>query len=507
MARLSSAHLHLTSDAEESLRRQAASLNARLHRRGRTGFTLVPCPALPDIAKPYQVWVGPRRLTPPLEGSQVRTYLEGADKALELREEARGRTSPRPVPRLPRAAAGDATAGASAGELAAVLHAAEVLNARLNRPPERALSIVATEPVEYIRGGQQPYALEIDSRRRTIPLTVADLYLYLDGMAAALDLVDDTAARRRAPAVSAGVAGAAGAAPVVLPRRAKGRPPVPPTAAAALLPGSTAAVATTRRRPHPAAAVPAATRRAYEGDLDYFWSWAAAELGLAEVYPAPAAAVLQFVTDHLRGLPAATDRALVDAGVKAAPGPHRPATVARRVSSLSAAHQALGAANPCTEPALRKLLVRARRRPRPVPGVTAPARLAALGYEALTALLASCGEDLIGRRDRALLLLAWTSGGLRRGQLAAARVEDLTPIEGGYLFRPPLRPAASVPAIPVLGQAAAALSAWLAAAGIAAGPLFRPINRHGRLGASPLSSNGVTVLLNRRAEMAGSELR
>jgi integrase len=507
MARLSSAHPHLTSDAADSLRRQAASLNARLHRRGRTGFTVVPCPPLPDIAKPFQVWVGSRRLTPPLAGAQVRTYLEGADKALELREEARGKTPPRPVPRLPRAAASDATA--SAGELAAVLHAAEILNARLNRPPERALSIVATEPVEYIRGGQQPYALEIAGRRRTIPLTAADLYLYLDGMAAALDLVDDTAARRRAPAVSAGAAGAAGAAPVVMPRRATGRPPRPAAPPPTGPTGSTAAAVATR--PHPAAAVPAATRRAYEGDLDYFWAWAAAELGLPELYPAPPAAVLRFVTDHLRGLPAATDRALVDAGVKAAPGPHRPATVARRVSSLSAAHQALGAANPCTEPALRKLLVKSRRRPRPVPGVTAPARLAALGYEALAALLASCGEDLLGRRDRALLLLAWASGGLRRGQLAAARVEDLTPIEtpieGGYLFRPPLRPAAGVPAIPVLGQAAAALSGWLAAAGIAAGPLFRPINRHGRLGAGPLSSYGVTVLLKRRAEMAESELR
>jgi hypothetical protein len=55
-------------------------------------------------------------------------------------------------------------------------------------------------------------------------------------------------------------------------------------------------------------------------------------LGPPEVYPAPPAAVLRFVTDHRRSLPAGTDRALVDAGVKGAPGPHRPATVARRVS-------------------------------------------------------------------------------------------------------------------------------------------------------------------------------
>jgi hypothetical protein len=57
-----------------------------------------------------------------------------------------------------------------------------------------------------------------------------------------------------------------------------------------------------------AAAVPAATRRAYEGDLDYIWAWAAAEPGLPEVYPASPAAVLRFVTDHLRGLPEATDQ-------------------------------------------------------------------------------------------------------------------------------------------------------------------------------------------------------
>jgi hypothetical protein len=127
--------------------------------------------------------------------------------------------------------------------------------------------------------------------------------------------------------------------------------------------------------------------RAFDGDLDYFWSWAAAELGLPEVYPAPAAAVQQFVTDHLRGLPTATDRVLVDAGVKAAP--------------------ARGS------------------------GATPAARLAGLEYGTMAPMLATCGEDLTGRRDRALLLLAWASGGLRRGQLAAARVEDLTPIEAG----------------------------------------------------------------------------
>lgn len=50
-------------------------------------------------------------------------------------------------------------------------------------------------------------------------------------------------------------------------------------------------------------------------------------------------------------------------------------------------------------------------------------------------MLATSGESLLDTRDRALLLFATASGGRRRSEVVAARVEDLTPVEGGYLFR------------------------------------------------------------------------
>ena len=476
-------------DSEDDLRRKARALNQRLHRRGTTGFALAAFPPPDASAPPYQIWFGLRRLTLPMAAKQVRAYLDGADLALDLRERV-ARSLPRPAPLLPRAAAGGVT-----GEVAGLQHAAEVLNARLGLPPEVALGVLAApEPVVFVQG--QAYVVMSGDRRRTIPMSATDVYVSFDGMSAALDVQDAAASRRaRRPA-------AAPELPTVLccpspsPAARGRRPsrPAPPVLNDTGLPA---------RRPHLSAATPAATRRAYEGDLDYFWSWAAAELGLTEAYPVALAAVVQFVADHLGGLPAATDRALVESGVKTAPGPHRPATVARRVASLSAAHQALGTSNPCLEPGPRELLARARRARAASAG--AAARTAAASFEPLQALLAAGGDaDLAGRRDRALLVLAWAAGGVGRGELARARVEDLTPIPGGFLFRPTARPGRATPAIPILGQAAEALSAWLTAAKLTSGPLFRSIHRRGRLGAGPLSAYGVALLLQRQRERIGA---
>jgi integrase len=49
---------------------------------------------------------------------------------------------------------------------------------------------------------------------------------------------------------------------------------------------------------------------------------------------------------------------------------------------------------------------------------------------------------------------------------------------------------------------AAAVTAWLAAAGIAEGAVFRSVDRHGRLGAR-LSTDAVSEIVQRRAALAG----
>jgi integrase len=483
--------LSLAVSEEDALQRAAKSLNRRLRRRGRVGLTLLPCPPLAGIpGRPFQICLGDRRLTLPLSATQVRTYLDGADKALDLREDvAVHRPTRQPAPAASRAA----LTVAEARELTAALRAIDALNARLQLSPAELLAVVPiSRPVTFVAG--RPYGFESGGRRLTIPLSATDVYLYLEGMAAALDLQDDAlAGRRRRRAPAAATQPKPEGSVNVGADRGRTRRPEP-----------------TQRRPRSAGApapldaeVSPATRRAYVGDLRYFWAWAAVELGLAESYPVSAETVERFVTQHLNGLPTATDRALVERGFKAALGPHRPATVERRLASLSAAHQAQGAPNPCAAPGLRHLLLDARQAAR-VARVAGLARPVAATYEALETLLGSCGDDPAGLRDRALLLLAWASGGVSRGRLAKARVQDLSPIEGGYLFRSGARTGAGIgPAIPILGRAAEALSAWLAVVGTASGPLFRPVDRFGRLGTGPLSAYGMVLLVKRRAASSG----
>jgi len=256
-----------------------------------------------------------------------------------------------------------------------------------------------------------------------------------------------------------------------------------------------------------------ATARAHAGDVAYFWAWVAAELGLPERYPAPPAAVVQFVADHLKGLPPATEAALLERaaqglpGGKARPGPHALATIRRRIGSLSKAHQLAGVPNPCRRPELRELLARAGRRQ--ARSASPPRRKRAATREVLEALLATCDDTLAGVRDRALLLFTFGSGGRRRSEVAAARVEDLVAVEGGYLFhlrRSKTDQVGEGVELPVVGRAGRALAAWLAAAGLTAGPLFRPLSWHGRAGAG-LSDRSVAEIVKLRAALAGYDAR
>jgi len=48
-----------------------------------------------------------------------------------------------------------------------------------------------------------------------------------------------------------------------------------------------------------------------------------------------------------------------------------------------------------------------------------------------------------------------------------------------------------------------ALETWLFTSGISAGPIFRPVNRHGQLGERALSSEAVALIVKERARAAG----
>ncbi|MBS0342362.1 MAG: site-specific integrase [Proteobacteria bacterium] len=168
--------------------------------------------------------------------------------------------------------------------------------------------------------------------------------------------------------------------------------------------------------------------------------------------------------------------------------------------------------NPCADPLVRELLARTRRAY--AQRGAAPKRQRALTRDPMQLVLATCDASLKGKRDRALLLFAWSTGGRRRSEVSAAVLENLQRVDGGaFLYtlthsktnqRGDLRPE---DVKPLVGSAAAAMREWLAvlqAHGIREGAIFRRIRRGGHL-AEPLAAAAVRDIVKERCALAGVE--
>ena len=126
-------------------------------------------------------------------------------------------------------------------------------------------------------------------------------------------------------------------------------------------------------------------------------------------------------------------------------------------------------------------------------------------------MVATAPDSLAGLRDRALLLLGF-AGAFRRSELVALDVADIEETETGLLVA--IRGSKTdqeregVTIAIARGDIACpvkALRAWLDAAGIESGPLFRPINKAGTVGSpghladpSPISSRRMPARRFRR---------
>lgn len=272
------------------------------------------------------------------------------------------------------------------------------------------------------------------------------------------------------------------------------------------------------------------TVRSYRSAARYWAAWFSLRYGRRLELPLPVTVVLQFIVDHgqrqddagrlVHELPEAVDAALVAAGHKAAPGAPTLATLTHRVSVLSKLHQLQGLANPCDDGRVRELMARLRRSyaRRGAQQVNAKP---ALTREPLEALLATCDASLAGRRDRALLLFAFASGGRRRSEVTAATLDNTrrVRVDGtlGWVYQMGVSKSNQTGRTradshkPVVGRAAEALDAWLAAwsawaaaAGqpAPAGPLWRRIRKGGHV-AEPLTPQAVRAIVQARAALAG----
>ncbi|MBB1633166.1 integrase [Cupriavidus sp. UME77] len=260
------------------------------------------------------------------------------------------------------------------------------------------------------------------------------------------------------------------------------------------------------------------TVASYRSALRYWAGWFALRYGQPIALPLQPAVIIQFVVDHatrttpqgpVSELPPAIDAALVARGLKARTGPPALATLMHRLAVIAKAHRLENLDSPCADPAARELVARTRRAY--AKRGERPARKAALTREPLSRLLETCDESLIGLRDRALLLFAWSSGGRRRSEVAGATLANLRRLAPGEFvyqlgWSKTNQAGADLPdnAKPVIGAAGAALEAWLAASGIGDGAIFRRVRRGGHVGEA-LSDAAVRKIVRQRCEAAGLE--
>jgi site-specific recombinase XerD len=227
-----------------------------------------------------------------------------------------------------------------------------------------------------------------------------------------------------------------------------------------------------------------ATRRAYESDWRDFALWCSAR----GACPLPA---------H-QGIVAAYLSHLADAGRKAS-------TIGRKAAAIADRHRLAGIDPlPTASEGVRAVLRGIRRTIGTARASKAPATA-----DLITKMLALCPDNMIGRRDRALLAFGFASA-MRRSELRALAVADLTETADGLrVFIPRSKgdqegqgQEIAVPRGYRL-RPVEAVQTWLAAAEISAGPVFRAVLLGGRVQPGPLSTDGVARIVKRYALRAG----
>jgi site-specific recombinase XerD len=227
----------------------------------------------------------------------------------------------------------------------------------------------------------------------------------------------------------------------------------------------------------------ASTRKAYGTDFRLFKEWCDAK-GVSSL-PASPETVAAFLA-HEAGN-----------GTK-------PSTLGRRVAAIRYAHKLAHLDTPTDSEAVKATLRGIRRtvgaaKVRKAPAVAAKVR----------AMVALAPDRLAGLRDRALLLLGF-AGAFRRSELVALDVADIAETETGLLVsirRSKTDQEGEGVTIAIAGGDVAcptrALREWLDAAGIETGPIFRAINKAGRVAAERLTDRSVANIVKAYAELAG----
>jgi integrase len=237
-----------------------------------------------------------------------------------------------------------------------------------------------------------------------------------------------------------------------------------------------------KAQPYVAAARAAGTRRVYAGAWARFEAWCALV--------------------HAPALPAAPETVAAYLGYLADAG-RSVATIKVAVSAILFAHKEAGADLDRAHGAIQRVMAGiARKSSRPIKRATP------LELEELRHLSAGIkGVDLRALRDRALLLVGFF-GALRRSELASLDLTGRSPIEireeGLVLHLTASKASSKTQSIVIPRRrdplcAVAAIEQYVDCAGIRDGPVFRAIDKGGRLGVRRLDVTSMRYILQKRA--------
>ena len=241
-------------------------------------------------------------------------------------------------------------------------------------------------------------------------------------------------------------------------------------------------------RKYVAAASAPATRRAYSSDWQQFSRWCFSKS--LETMPAAPGTVACYVADQ------------ADNGKKVS-------TLERALVAIGRAHQLTGEDDPTKHQVVKETMKGIRRHHFAMQKKAQP-----LLFESLkTVVTALDCEKIRDARDRAILCLGFMTG-LRRSELVALDVEDLSCSRGGMTVHvrrskgDQVGEGRDVVVFRGSGETCpvAAVEAWLVAAGITTGPVFVGVDRLGRpRHQKRLTDQVVRTVVKERARAAGLE--
>lgn len=222
------------------------------------------------------------------------------------------------------------------------------------------------------------------------------------------------------------------------------------------------------------------TRRAYRDDLTHFETW------LGRSIPASDREVAEYLAAMAETL--------------------KPATLSRRLASISKAHQALDLPSPVFSEIVRAAFQGVRRE-----YGTAQRQAKPLLKDDLIDILDRLADSNKGIRDRALLLIGF-AGGFRRSELVGIDIDHIEHVRQGMIVTLPRSKTdqegkgrkVGIPFGRGRHCPVKTLEAWLDLSRITTGPVFRPINRHGHVEYSlRLSGEAVSIIVKDAVHLIG----